>query len=141
MTAITETQTASQSIAQSIEQRRVTWANLVANYERAHTAMNSHWPGRYDDAETALATHECGSPEYAEALRIMDEAQAVYDILVVENGDALNALMTAEAPDMAALAFKLAIHRDEQLWDGWCQGAKIAVALAADAKRLSTAEA
>lgn len=51
--------------------------------------------------------------------------------------DALNAYLLHPAADLRALALKLRVFRDEEIWDGWTKAEGITIALAADAHRLA----
>ena len=97
------------------------WAELLPAYNRAAADMDHH---------SAVTDNSlCGSPE-----NIAHEAETarLADIQM----DALNALLLAPAPDLAALRTKLDIFAKERLVEGWHTNAEISDQLAEDARTL-----
>ena len=102
------------------------WDRALARLSAAEAAMRA--------AEAAGAAVPGGARSFA-AQWALDEAFS--DAVVAFNG-ALQRMLLAPAPDLAALAFKLGRAVDEQAWE-LPRGEASMAALARDARRLSAA--
>ena len=90
-----------------------TWADLKSEYLAAEKALSDY----------------CSGP-------VTSLVQAEVDRRSDAQGNALDAMLLAPAPDLAALAFKLQIHAAQTVNDGWHTAGTIADVLAEDARRL-----
>lgn len=101
------------------------WKRLRRDYGIAKAALNAH---------TEPKGYAFGSAEN-------DAHEAETERLANAQADAFDALMLHPAPDLTALAHKLAVHSGFLQGDNWHKGAEIAEQLAADAARLLAGEA
>lgn len=90
---------------------------------------------RYFAYRRAKAVYEAlqYQPEYVDD----DPPEEAYKPLSDAQADALDAFLLEPANDVADLARKLKVFRDEEIQKGWDTADKIVAALAADAHRIA----
>lgn len=98
--------------------------NFVTEGERLYAAS------RRKRAEWDLAS-------YADDALPHGPPDDVQDAHCDETADALNAYLLHPAEDLRALAIKLRVFRDEDIFDNWCRGREIVAVIAEDAHRLA----
>jgi hypothetical protein len=74
---------------------------------------------------------------YAPGIYPDDLPQDIDSALCDETAEALNRYLLHPAEDLRALACKLRVYRDEELYNNWYRGADIASVLVEDARRFA----
>lgn len=116
------------------------WGTLLAAYEELKAAQNAFYAAKISPLVTARDSEQPNT-EAARALnRQIGEQEAKFDAYVDRTETAIDAVLFAEAPDLAAVAIKLRIIVDEDAVH-YTDAASIMSALSRDVTRLQQREA
>lgn len=116
--------------------RNRSFDGLLSDYRRCQAEQNDFYRQHVVPAIEANDRHVKLTAAWRETLAALGEQEEVFGEYVMRTHDAMEALLTAPAPDHDALATKLRIALEEELFTTGYDAGEFAAAMLADVLRL-----